>query len=654
MGKILYIRLDSSPLPEPSDEIIIKDFNLESYFCTLLGKRLLEEAGLSGAMPYPGKLITDFEKIDGEAYRKIIRQWEKILSLLLLSKEDGNKNYDIEFPISYSQWLNNHVNSEYPKINNIQNTLQKITLNSQIVYEIIHSILLKKLSYFLIKNMEEVKCLVFSIENIGERSYIKHLLSAYNIKVVTLRQSCIFLPYDKVDSSYSSAILKRGETSELFIYGKKVLECAYDEFSDLVNGYARVRKGDKWGTINEEGVEVIPCVYDFIGTFYKETSSKRLLAYACIKNRWGYIDINNEEVIPFNYESINTFQGEYVWAKFNGKWGTIDINNNVRIPFVYEKPGYSGYYGFYDYYFIELNSQKGVIKNDGSIYLPCIFNRIDCDSEFHIIVYKDGRQDLASFYKRNGYLRYSIVWGFINGMAIVRSSSGTTYGFINEAGDEVIRTQYYTKPDTFNKGGVAIVYKDGVYVMIDKSGKEIVPLIYEFISGIGDLHYAKKQGKYGYLNNKGEEVIPFIYDDAGYFNEGVAAVVYNGRKMCIDEKGKTLFFHNYDSVDDYCNGVAVARVDGKIKLIDKQGKEIRSCSYDCDNYVNRVFHKDLLIVSRRGKYGILNLDMEELIPCILDDVSPFSGKEDEYGIIKRNNKYALIKISENGKDITII
>lgn len=28
MGKILYIRLDSSPLPEAYDEIIVKDFNL--------------------------------------------------------------------------------------------------------------------------------------------------------------------------------------------------------------------------------------------------------------------------------------------------------------------------------------------------------------------------------------------------------------------------------------------------------------------------------------------------------------------------------------------------------------------------------------------------------------------------------------------------
>lgn len=55
--KILYIRLDSSQLPEACDEIIIKDFNWESHFYTLLGKRMLEGAGIAGTMLYPGKLI---------------------------------------------------------------------------------------------------------------------------------------------------------------------------------------------------------------------------------------------------------------------------------------------------------------------------------------------------------------------------------------------------------------------------------------------------------------------------------------------------------------------------------------------------------------------------------------------------------------------
>lgn len=72
--KILYIRLDSSPLPEACNEMIVKDFNLESYFCALLGRRLLEDTGLGGSMLYPGKLVADFEKANKEAYREIIQQ----------------------------------------------------------------------------------------------------------------------------------------------------------------------------------------------------------------------------------------------------------------------------------------------------------------------------------------------------------------------------------------------------------------------------------------------------------------------------------------------------------------------------------------------------------------------------------------------------
>ena len=108
MGKILYIRLDSSPLPEPCDEIIVKDFNLESYFCTLLGKRLLEEAGLAGTMVYPGKLIADFEKFDQEAYREILQQWEKILSALLISQSDNDRDYIFTLPDSYINWLDRY------------------------------------------------------------------------------------------------------------------------------------------------------------------------------------------------------------------------------------------------------------------------------------------------------------------------------------------------------------------------------------------------------------------------------------------------------------------------------------------------------------------------------------------------------------------
>lgn len=660
MGKILYIRLDSSPLPEAYDEIIVKDFNLESYFCALLGRRLLEDAGQGGVIPYPGRLVTDFEKADKEAYREIIRQWEGILASLLISQQEAGKNYEIELPVSYVQWLSRDEFYECFKLSKVS---PKAVLSTQAVYEIVYSVLLKKILYFLRGHAGNVKYITFSIDNIGEQSYAKRLIDACDIEVVTLRRSCIFLPYDKIETSNTSAILKRGTVSQCFVYGRKgMLECDYDEYSTFANGYARVRIGDKWGAINEEGIEVIPCMYDHIGSFYTETSSKYLVAWASLNNRYGVINTKNETLIPFEYEDINSFDGKYAWAKFRGKWGTIDIHNEVRIPFIYDFWGSA--YG--DYYVVEFNSKKGIIRNDGNEYLPCIFSRIDCDSQLsHTIVYSNTIiyvQEVATFYKRYGYLRYNIIRPFYNGMAIVRhlTRHGGKYGFINESGDEVVSAQYDRQPENFNKAGLACVCKNGKYGMIDKSGKQIVPFIYEYISGYdADLMLAKKEGKYGYLNNKGEEVIPFIYDDADSFDkEGVARVVFNGEKMCIDKKGEILFRNlSYDSIDDFYCGVAVVHKNGEIGLIDRYGKEIWPCSYSCDGYVNRIYLNDFLIVSKEKKYGILNLDGKELIPCILDDISPFSGEGENfkrYGIIKRNNKYALIEITKDRKDIVIL
>lgn len=74
MGKILYIRLDSSPLPEVCDEIIVKDFNLESYFCTLLGKKLLGGCSITQSVPFLGKIVSDFKDSSPEIYSAIIAQ----------------------------------------------------------------------------------------------------------------------------------------------------------------------------------------------------------------------------------------------------------------------------------------------------------------------------------------------------------------------------------------------------------------------------------------------------------------------------------------------------------------------------------------------------------------------------------------------------
>ena len=175
MGKILYIRLDSSPLPEAYDEIIVKDFNLESYFCALLGRRLLEDAGQGGVIPYPGRLVTDFEKADKEAYREIIRQWEGILASLLISQSENDKNFIVSLPDSYISWLDRCDIPCAFQIKKHYTHAKSVSIKRKYLFEIAHDVLKNKLDYFLQKNKGIIDRIVFSIDGIDRDCYAVHL-----------------------------------------------------------------------------------------------------------------------------------------------------------------------------------------------------------------------------------------------------------------------------------------------------------------------------------------------------------------------------------------------------------------------------------------------------------------------------------------------
>ncbi len=72
----------------------------------------------------------------------------------------------------------------------------------------------------------------------------------------------------------------------------------YDQLSSFSEGYAAVKKGNKWGYINTKGEEVLPCVYDDAGAFGDG------LAAIQKNNKWGYIDTKGKVVIPINIEAM--------------------------------------------------------------------------------------------------------------------------------------------------------------------------------------------------------------------------------------------------------------------------------------------------------------------------------------------------------------
>lgn len=107
----------------------------------------------------------------------------------------------------------------------------------------------------------------------------------------------------------------------------------YNCLCDFENGFASVRNGEKWGVINTEGKEVVPCIYDMVNSFHDD------LAAVCKNDKWGYVNTKGELIIPCIYEYANDFSEGLASVRKNGKEGFINKKGEIAIPFKFEECG---------------------------------------------------------------------------------------------------------------------------------------------------------------------------------------------------------------------------------------------------------------------------------------------------------------------------
>ncbi len=197
MGKILYIRLDSTPLPEASDEIIVKDFNLENYFCSILGERLLTECAKTQTISYFGEVVSEIKKSLPKVYNDIIIQWESMLLDLLNSDNGRGLQLNLNIPSAYFNWLLHHNNAAYREIGKLQ--LINLSFNGEFLYEeLIERILLKRLQFTISKITIDISYIVISFLSLDKNAKIVNYLKNINNKFDGL--DIILLDKDDIDS----------------------------------------------------------------------------------------------------------------------------------------------------------------------------------------------------------------------------------------------------------------------------------------------------------------------------------------------------------------------------------------------------------------------------------------------------------------------
>ena len=219
------------------------------------------------------------------------------------------------------------------------------------------------------------------------------------------------------------------------------------------------------------------------------------------------------------------------------------------------------------------------------------------------------------------------------------------WGFVTEKNKMSIIPNY-DLVDDFHEGlaGVAIkqgevqnknkqketIYKWGV---INTKGEIIIPFtfdkIYHFSEGLAEVNLNNKRG---FVDKTGKVVVPILYDfnyGGTFFKSGIVRIALNHKKGIIDKKGNTIIPFQYDDIQLYYNPFvwstelfAWVSQNNKWGAIDKYGKVIIPLEYDYPSESLIMKGGEIRMV-KNNKVGYINAKGQIIVDFVF-------GYDDKY------------------------
>lgn len=290
--------------------------------------------------------------------------------------------------------------------------------------------------------------------------------------------------------------------------GNIVIKPIYDQIEKFAGTDMIVAKSGLYGVIDTDGKVIIDTIYDDIlrqGSYY--IVKKQGLYGVLDKDGKVVIDLTNDAL--HKLKTSKTYENKSAYfAKKQGKYGIFDDKGEIILPFEYDK------HGKLEQGILPLSKKGkwGMIK-----FATDQYQGVDFGKPYQVMV------DFT--------LDYDFVYGFTDELSLVHKND--KYGFIDKTGKLVIGLDYdfalpfyalilkikdSTNPSINNEPITFVAKKSGEKVhlgAIDKTGKVIIPLIYDnMLSNPFDhLIVISKDGKMGIVGRTGSSVLPLAYDD---------------------------------------------------------------------------------------------------------------------------------------------
>lgn len=378
--------------------------------------------------------------------------------------------------------------------------------------------------------------------------------------------------------------------------------------------------------------------------------------------KYGYVDDENNLVIDIKYPLAYKFSDGLAAVEFPGssenKKGYIDEAGAMVIPSKYNIIGkFSNGLAVVGNSNITSKLRYGVINKKDEIVLDFKYTRIDIFEDV-AIAEKNNKIGLISLndeilqdFKFDQFSRFQCNFGIAS---LMRSNKRVFYLIKKDGTSTEIDNDYFLSIAQVNSNGVFGVGKNGKYGIMDTTMNLIFPCIYDnvrttannkfILATLGDEQYflntknrertisnfektiiydnaiiVQKDGKVGILDEELSFIIAPSYDQIYPYLENYLTTKRNKKVGLIDLEGNQIFACNFLSVKRIQSGIIKAfesRSPDKIAIYNTfNNKSIEATFSSVSNFIDQR-----AIVSKDKKFGIINFELEEVIPLIYDKI----------------------------------
>lgn len=145
------------------------------------------------------------------------------------------------------------------------------------------------------------------------------------------------------------------------------------------------------------------------------------------------------------------------------------------------------------------------------------------------------------------------------------------------------------------------------------------------------------EGRYGFIDRSGTVVIPPQYDWAGFFRDGYAPVMKEGKVLLIRSDGSLENSSGFDFIEMMGDSLILVRSGNKWGINLVTGRTIVPCRYD---EIRLTFDKNLIGFREDSLWGFCTRRGLLLLPAVSDTGYAFRGKYLRY---ERNGLSGLVK-----------